>query len=54
MFSADILELYLALAQEIPNKAAVYYEKVSHIYATQGNATEAARFRAIAEKLAQQ
>jgi tetratricopeptide (TPR) repeat protein len=51
MLSSDILELYLSLAQEVPAKAAAYYEKVSHIYATQGNAAEAARFRAIAEKL---
>lgn len=51
MLSSDILELYLSLAQEVPPKAAAYYEKVSHIYAAQGNATEAARFRAIAQKL---
>ena len=53
MLSSDILELYLTLAQEVPAKAAAYYEKVSHIYNAQGNAKEAARFRAIAEKLAQ-
>ena len=53
MLSSDILELYLALAQEVPAKAAGYYEKVSHIYDAQGNAKEAARFRAIAAKLAQ-
>ena len=53
MLSSDILELYLALAQEVPAKASVYYEKVSQIYDAQGNAKEAARFRAIADKLAQ-
>ncbi len=53
MLSSDILELYLALAQEVPAKAAEYYEKVSRIYDAQGNANEAARFRAIAEKMAQ-
>jgi tetratricopeptide (TPR) repeat protein len=54
MLSSDILELYLALAQELPANAADYYEKVSRIYAAQGNHAEAGRFRAIAEKLAQQ
>ncbi len=53
MLSSDILELYLALAQEVPAKAAEYYEKVSRIYDAQGNTNEAARFRAIAEKMAQ-
>jgi predicted Zn-dependent protease len=53
MLSGDILELYLALAQEVPAKAADYYEKVSRIYATLGNEREAARFRAITEKAAQ-
>jgi tetratricopeptide (TPR) repeat protein len=54
MLNTDILDLYLALAQELPDKAAEYYEKVSRIYVAQGNHTEAARFRAIAEKMAQQ
>ncbi len=53
MHGSDILELYLALAQEVPAKAAYYYEKVSRIYTAQGNTTEAARFSAIAEKLSQ-
>lgn len=53
MLSSDILELYLALAQEVPARAADYYEKVSRIYAAQGNQREAARFQAIAEKIAQ-
>jgi tetratricopeptide (TPR) repeat protein len=51
MLNTDILELYLSLAQEVPDNAADYYEKVSHIYAAQGNDAEARRFRAIAEKL---
>ncbi len=51
MLSSDILELYLSLAQELPANAADYYEKVSRIYAAQGNHAEAGRFRAIAEKL---
>jgi tetratricopeptide (TPR) repeat protein len=54
MMNTDILDLYLSLAQEIPDKAAEYYEKVSRIYAAQGNHTEAGRFRAIAEKMARQ
>ena len=53
MLNTDILDLYLALAQELPDKADEYYEKVSRIYVAQGNHTEAARFRAIAEKIAQ-
>jgi tetratricopeptide (TPR) repeat protein len=54
MLNTDILDLYLSLAQEVPDNAAEYYEKVSRIYAAQGNHTEAVRFRAIAEKMAQQ
>jgi len=54
MLNTDILDLYLSLAQELPDNAAEYYEKVSRIYADQGNHTEAGRFRAIAEKMAQQ
>jgi tetratricopeptide (TPR) repeat protein len=50
MLNSDILELYLALAQEIPDRAPDYYEKVSRIYAAQGNHAEATRFRVIAEK----
>ena len=51
MLNTDILDLYLSLAREVPANAPEYYEKVSRIYATQGNHTEAGRFRAIAEKL---
>jgi tetratricopeptide (TPR) repeat protein len=54
MLNTDILDLYLSLAQEVPDNAAEYYEKVSRIYAAQGNHTEAGRFHAIAEKMAQQ
>ena len=53
MMNTDILDLYLTLAQELPDRAAEYYEKVSQIYAAQGNHSEAGRFRAIAEKMAQ-
>jgi len=52
MYNTEILELYLSLAQEIPANATGYFEKVSRIYAAQGNEGEARRFRALAEKLA--
>lgn len=52
MYTAEILELYLALAQEVPANAADSFEKVSRIYTAQGNEGEARRFRAVAEKLA--
>jgi tetratricopeptide (TPR) repeat protein len=48
--TTEILELYLSLAQEIPENAAEYYQKISRIYASQGNDTEARRFEAISEK----
>jgi len=54
MYNTEILELYLSLAQEIPTNAADYFEKASRICSAQGNAGEARRFRAIAEKLASQ
>lgn len=52
MLNTEVLELYLSLAQELPDGAAVFYEKVSRIYAARQNDHEARRFRAIAEKLA--
>jgi tetratricopeptide (TPR) repeat protein len=45
-----LLELYLALAREIPAHADVYFERISAIYDAQGNATEHERFRAFAER----
>jgi tetratricopeptide (TPR) repeat protein len=48
--TTEILELYLSLAQEIPENAADNYQKISKIYAVQGNEMEAKRFRLIAEK----
>ncbi|MBC2712966.1 MAG: tetratricopeptide repeat protein [Desulfosarcina sp.] len=47
-----ILELYLSLAQELPQKAFAYYAKVSRIYQTLGNETEARRFLALADRMA--
>lgn len=46
-----ILELYLALAQERPENASVYYAKVGRIYLSIGNETEARRFQALAEQM---
>ena len=46
----DLLELYLALARELPENAALYYNRVSRIYARLGNRVEAARFRAFSDR----
>jgi tetratricopeptide (TPR) repeat protein len=51
LYTTEVLELYLSLAQEIPVNAAECYQKISQIYAAQGNETEARRFLVIAEKL---
>ena len=50
--TTDVLELFLSLAQQIPEKASEYYQRVSRIYEAQGNAEQAQRFRLISEKLA--
>jgi tetratricopeptide (TPR) repeat protein len=52
LFSTDVLEIYLSLAQELPDNAPDYLDRVSRIYAARGNDAEARRFRAIAGKLA--
>jgi hypothetical protein len=54
IYDTHILELYLALAQEIPNMAPEYYARVSRIYTEQGNEAEAARFRMIARRASEQ
>ena len=46
-----VLELYLTLAQELPQKAPTYYAKVSRIYQSQGNETESRRFSVLAEQI---
>ena len=48
--TAEVLELYLSLAQEMPENAADYYQKISRIYTAQGNEVEAQRFQVISEK----
>jgi tetratricopeptide (TPR) repeat protein len=45
-----VLELYLSLANEIPQNAVEYYQKISRIYSAQGNLEEARRFQQISEK----
>jgi len=50
LFTTEILELYLSLAQQNPHQAAAFYSKISQIYASQGNDEEAARFELSAEK----
>ena len=49
--NTGVLEIYLSLAQEIPVRAHLYYRRVSHIYKSQGNHNEAARFEKIAEDM---
>ena len=51
MHDTAILELYLALAQERPENASAYYAKVSRIYQSMGNETEARRFMALADRM---
>ena len=49
-YSTDILELYLSLVQEDPNKKAHYYQKISQIYSAQGNKKEARRYQLFADR----
>jgi hypothetical protein len=46
----DILEMYLSLAQEIPENAAHYFDRISLIYSDRGNLSEAERFRSFAAR----
>ena len=48
--TSEVLELYLSLAQEIPQNAADYYQKISWIYSAQDNEVEARRFQLLSEK----
>lgn len=47
---SDVLEIYLSLAREIPDNAAIYFDRISQIYFAQGNATEGERFQAFARR----
>ena len=49
--TVEILELYLSLIQEDPDNRKGYYQRISRIYASIGNETEAGRFRAFADEL---
>jgi tetratricopeptide (TPR) repeat protein len=48
--SSAILEIYLSLAQDDPENAPLYFQKVSRIYASMGNEEEARRFRVFAQQ----
>ena len=50
LHTTEVLELYLSLVQEVPGNRADFYQKISRIYTTQGNAAEARRFELFAEK----
>lgn len=47
---SDLVELYLALVREIPDQAPEYFDRVSRIYAAQGNSAQARHFRALVER----
>jgi len=49
--TTQILELYLSLAQEVPEKRAQYFRKISKIYEAQGDEDESLRYLAFAERL---
>lgn len=49
--TAKLAELYLSLVRENPVNKADYYQKISQIFATQGNDREARRFQLFAERL---
>ncbi len=49
-YSSTVLELYLSLVQEDPSRSADYYQKISRIYAAQGNDAEAERFEGFARQ----
>lgn len=48
--SVNTLELYLGLAQEVPEKRGEYYQKISMIYELNGNENEALRFKTFAQQ----
>ena len=50
LFTTEVLEHYLSLAQQNPKKAVEFYTKISQIYASQGNDEEARRFELLVEK----
>jgi tetratricopeptide (TPR) repeat protein len=52
--STKTLELYLDLVREDPANRKVYYQRISHIYALQGNADESRRFAFFAQRAAEE
>ena len=48
--SSAIMEMYLSLAQDDPENAPLYFQKISRIYASMGNEKEARRFRVFAQQ----
>jgi tetratricopeptide (TPR) repeat protein len=48
--SSAILEMYLSLAQNDPENAPLYFQKISRIYASMGNEEEARRFQVFAQQ----
>lgn len=48
--SSAILEMYLSLAQDDPENALLYFQKISRIYASMGNEEEARRFQVFAQQ----
>lgn len=48
--SSAIMEMYLSLAQDDPENAPLYFQKISRIYASMGNEEEARRFRVFAQQ----
>ena len=49
-YSSSVLELYLSLVHEDPSRRADYYQKISRVYAAQGNDNEARRFEGFARQ----
>jgi len=49
--SSAILELYLSLAEEIPDERAHFFRRISDIYASQGHEGESMRYLAFTERL---
>ncbi len=49
--SPPVLEIYLSLAEEVPDVRAHAFRRISSIYEAQGHEREALRYRALAERL---
>ena len=53
-FSTKILEIFLELVQADPANRLEYYQRISQIYALQGNQHESQRFAAFAQRLSEE